>query len=103
MVSVRLSRMGAKNQPKYRIVAIDSHKKRDGRYIEELGFYDPTVNPSVVRLNEQRYSYWLSVGAQPSQTVVSLSRKLFKPAPKEGEVKKAVKTRTKKTDILSKQ
>ncbi|OGY28563.1 MAG: 30S ribosomal protein S16 [Candidatus Woykebacteria bacterium RIFCSPHIGHO2_12_FULL_43_10] len=74
MVTLRLTRLGVKNQPKYRIVAIDSREKRDGKYIEELGFYDPTVSPSSVKLNKDRYSYWTSVGAKPSKTVSSLYR-----------------------------
>lgn len=75
MVTLRLTRIGVKNQPKYRIVAVDKRQKRDGSYIEEIGFYDPSVNPANVKLNKDRYRYWLSVGAQPSDTVKNLNRK----------------------------
>ena len=76
MVSLRLTRLGTKNKPKYRIVATDSRKKRDGRYLEELGFYDPTTNPFQVKLNKERYDYWVGVGARPSSTVVNLHKKV---------------------------
>lgn len=65
-VRIRLKRMGAIHDPKYRIVAVDSRKKRDGRVIEELGFYDPVPNPSIIKIDSDRAVYWLGVGAQPS-------------------------------------
>ena len=68
-VRIRLKRMGAIHDPKYRIVVVDSRKKRDGRVIEELGYYDPMPNPSVISVNTDRAVYWLGVGAQPSQAV----------------------------------
>lgn len=74
MVSIRLSRFGSKNKPKYRIVALDSRKKRDGAYLEQLGIYDPTTDPYVVKLDRERYNYWLKVGAMPSKTVVNLTK-----------------------------
>ncbi|HNX37534.1 MAG TPA: 30S ribosomal protein S16 [Candidatus Cloacimonadota bacterium] len=75
MVKLRLRRMGAINRPFYRIVAVDSRKKRDGEYIECVGWYDP--KPADLKLNVEtdRAIYWLSVGAQPSDTVRSLLRK----------------------------
>ena len=75
MVKIRLARYGAKNQPKYRIVSAEEKFKRDGRFIEVLGFYDPTKNPSVVKVNRDRLNYWLSVGAQPTDTVRRLVAK----------------------------
>jgi len=72
MVKIRLARFGAKKRPFYRIVAADSHGKRDGSYIELLGTYDPLKDPPEVRLNGERIQYWLSVGAQASSTVASL-------------------------------
>lgn len=75
MVSLRLSRFGTKNKPKYRVVAVDSRKKRDGAYIEEIGFYDPTLNPFYVKINKDRFNHWLSVGARPSKTVENLVKK----------------------------
>ena len=64
--------MGAKKRPSYRIVAADSRSPRDGRIIESLGYYDPLTSPSTVKLNEERVRHWLSVGAQPSDTVRDL-------------------------------
>jgi small subunit ribosomal protein S16 len=67
--------MGAKKRPSYRIVAADSRSPRDGRFIEQIGFYDPLTEPATVKFNDERAKYWLSVGAQPSDTVRSLLRK----------------------------
>jgi len=75
MVRLRLKRMGAKNQPFYRIVAVDSRWKRDGKYIEALGYYDPKTNPYTLQLDEEKAMKWLKVGAQPSTTVQALFRK----------------------------
>lgn len=72
MVKIRLARFGAKKRPFYRIVAADSQGKRDGRYIELLGTYDPLKDPPEVRLNAERIKYWVSVGAQATSTVASL-------------------------------
>ncbi|HOJ92114.1 MAG TPA: 30S ribosomal protein S16 [Dictyoglomaceae bacterium] len=75
MVRLRLTRIGAKNKPAYRIVAIDSRQPRDGKHIEILGFYDPKTDPATVQLKEDRILYWLSKGAQPSDTVLRLLKK----------------------------
>ncbi|MEE9337146.1 MAG: 30S ribosomal protein S16 [Methylococcaceae bacterium] len=74
MVTIRLARGGAKNQPFYHIVVADSRKSRDGRYIERLGFYNPFArgNEETLRLDEGRVDYWKSVGAQPSERVARL-------------------------------
>jgi small subunit ribosomal protein S16 len=72
MVKLRLARFGAKKRPFYRIVAMDSCGKRDGRYLEQLGTYDPLPNPSVIKLVTDRLGYWLSVGAQPTESVAQL-------------------------------
>lgn len=69
MVTLRLARFGAKKRPFYRIVAADSRAKRDGRFIEVIGTYDPRSEPPSVNLKDDRIRYWLSVGAQPSDTV----------------------------------
>jgi small subunit ribosomal protein S16 len=74
VIKLRLRRMGAKKRPSYRIVAADSRSKRDGRIIEQIGFYDPLTEPATVTLNEERAAYWLSVGAQPTETVHILLR-----------------------------
>ncbi len=71
-VKLRLKRMGAKKAPFYRIVAADSRSPRDGRFIEQLGTYDPTKDPAIVSINEEAVLKWLNNGAQPSDTVRSL-------------------------------
>ncbi len=73
-VRLRLTRMGRKKKPFYRVVAVDGRQKRDGEYIENLGYYNPLTDPIDVKLNEGRIIYWLGVGAQPSETVRSLLR-----------------------------
>lgn len=75
MIKLRLRRMGAKKRPSYRIVAADSRSPRDGRVIESLGYYDPLTEPATVKVNEDRVRHWLSVGAQPSETVRNLLRR----------------------------
>jgi small subunit ribosomal protein S16 len=69
MVRIRLTRLGAKKKPFYRVVVADSAAKRDGRIIESLGTYDPLKNPPAVVLDEARALHWLRQGAQPSDTV----------------------------------
>jgi small subunit ribosomal protein S16 len=67
--------MGAKKSPFYRIVATDSRKARDGQYIEQVGYYNPTVDPSVVSIDVEKAKSWLSKGAQPTDTVRDLFKK----------------------------
>lgn len=69
MLRIRLSRVGAKKQPSYRIVVADVEAKRDGRIVERIGFYNPRVEPLEYTIEENRALYWLSVGAQPSDAV----------------------------------
>lgn len=71
-VRIRLKRMGKIHVPVYRVVVVDSRKKRDGRVIEEVGLYDPTPNPSTIEIKSDRVQYWLGVGAQPSDQVRNL-------------------------------
>ena len=71
-VKVRLKRMGAKKSPYYRIVVSDSRSKRDGRNIEEVGTYNPLMDDKKVTIKEERVLYWLSNGAQPTDTVRNL-------------------------------
>ncbi len=71
-VHIRLKRMGKKKRPFYRIVAADSRRARDGRFLEVLGTYNPIERPAVVTVNEDRLSYWLNEGAEASDTVGSL-------------------------------
>ena len=75
MVKIRLRRMGAKKAPFYRVVVADSRFARDGRFIEEIGYYDPTKNPSVVSIDADKAQQWLSNGAQPTDTVRELLKK----------------------------
>jgi small subunit ribosomal protein S16 len=72
MVRIRLRRVGAKKQPSYRIVVADKDAPRDGRFIENIGNYNPRTEPETVELNADRALYWLSVGAQPSEAVARL-------------------------------
>ncbi len=71
-VKIRLKRMGKKKSPFYRIVVADARSPRDGRFIEEIGYYDPTKNPSEIRVDEEAARKWLANGAQPTETVGKL-------------------------------
>jgi small subunit ribosomal protein S16 len=75
MVKIRLRRMGAKKAPFYRIVVADSRYPRDGRFIEELGTYDPTATPSQLKVDAERAQAWIKTGAQPTETVKALLKK----------------------------
>ena len=75
MLAISLMRMGAKGKPYYRVVVKEKRSKRDGKYIEQLGTYNPMVNPAEIKLNEERVQYWIGVGAQPTETAASLIRK----------------------------
>ena len=74
-VKIRLRRMGAKKAPFYRIVVADSRFPRDGRFIEELGYYDPTKEPSVIKIDAEKIKKWIANGAQPTDTVRSILKK----------------------------
>ena len=76
MVKIRLRRMGAKKAPFYRVVVADSRFARDGRFIEEIGYYDPTKEPSVVKIDAEKAKQWLSNGAQPTYTVREILKKV---------------------------
>ncbi len=75
MVKIRLRRMGAKKNPFYRIVVADSRSPRDGRCIEELGYYDPLAEDSQIKVDVERAKYWIANGAQPTDTVRALLKK----------------------------
>lgn len=75
MVRIRLTRVGSKKQPSYRIVVIDRKKPRDSRYIENIGYYNPRTQPETVVVKEDRALYWLNVGAQPSDPVKQMFTK----------------------------
>ena len=72
MVKIRLRRMGAKKAPYYRVVVADSHFPRDGRFIEEIGTYDPLTKPATIKIDMERAKYWIANGAQPTDTVRGL-------------------------------
>lgn len=74
-VKMRLRRMGAKKAPFYRIVVADSRYPRDGRFIEEIGYYDPTKEPSVVKVDAEKAKAWIANGAQPTDTVKGILKK----------------------------
>jgi len=73
-VKLRLRRMGKKRQPVYKVIAADSRSPRDGKFLEAIGLYNPKANPVTIDIKEDRALYWLSVGAQPTDTVNSLLR-----------------------------
>lgn len=75
MVKIRLRRMGAKKAPFYRIVVADSRSPRDGRFIEEIGTYNPLTDPAEVKINSERAQEWIKSGAQPTDTVKGLFKK----------------------------
>ena len=75
MVKIRLRRMGAKKAPYYRIVVADSRSPRDGRFIEEIGMYDPMADGEKIKVDMERAKYWISNGAQPTDTVRALLKK----------------------------
>ena len=75
MVKIRLKRMGMKKMPFYRIVVTDSRNARDGRFIEELGYYNPVSDPVQLKIDEERAKYWVGVGAQPTDTTRGLLKK----------------------------
>lgn len=75
MVKIRLRRMGAKKAPFYRIVVADSRYPRDGRFIEEIGYYNPVANPAELKVDAEKAKKWIGNGAQPTDTVKSLLKK----------------------------
>ena len=75
MVKIRLKRMGMKKKPFYRLVVTDSRSPRDGRFIEEIGYYNPVSDVDSLKINEERAKYWIGVGAQPTDTVRALLKK----------------------------
>ena len=75
MVKIRLKRIGAKKAPAYRIVIADSRSPRDGRFIEQIGFYNPLTNPDEIKIDAEKAKTWLANGAQPTETVRSLLKK----------------------------
>ena len=79
MLSIRLTRMGAKKKPFYRIIVTEKRSKRDGRFVESVGYYNPCRNPADININRERINYWIERGAQPSDTVRSLIKRKAEP------------------------
>jgi small subunit ribosomal protein S16 len=84
-VHIRLARAGAKKRPFYRLVVTDQRSPRGGRFLENIGTYDPSKNPGAFTVNEERLAYWRSVGAQPSDTVADLLRRQARAAAAEAK------------------
>ena len=76
MVKIRLRRMGAKKAPFYRVVVADSRYPRDGRFIEEIGTYNPCVSPAEIKIDAERAPEWIKTGAQPTDTVRALLKRI---------------------------
>ena len=74
-VKIRLRREGRRNRAFFRVVVTESRAPRDGRFIEQVGYYDPVADPAVIKLDTERIAYWVGVGAQPSNTVKDLLRR----------------------------
>lgn len=75
MVKIRLKRMGANKKPFYRVVVADSRAPRDGKFIEEIGYYNPMTDPADIKIDEEKARKWLGTGAQPTDTVKKLFQK----------------------------
>src|SRR2546423_11124813 len=75
LVAIRMARIGSKKRPYYRIVVIEKRRARNGRFLEVIGQYNPIANPAQININPERALYWLSKGAEPSETVASILRK----------------------------
>jgi small subunit ribosomal protein S16 len=75
-VKIRLKRMGAKKAPFYRVVVADSRAPRDGKFIEEIGYYNPTTEPTTIKIDTEKAAKWIKNGAQPSDTVKRLLNKI---------------------------
>jgi len=76
MLRIRLRRVGGKKQPSYRVVVAESTSPRDGKFVETVGFYNPRTEPETIQVKEERVLHWLSVGAQPSDSLVRLLKKV---------------------------
>ncbi|MCH7951473.1 30S ribosomal protein S16 [Patescibacteria group bacterium] len=75
MLKLKLFPIGKKNQIKYRIVVVEARSKREGKYIESLGFYDPQTDPATIKLDKEKYNEWMNKGAQPTRTVRLIAEK----------------------------
>ena len=78
MLKIKLTRTGKKKQPSYRIVIAEARSKRDGKFVENLGTYNPLQKKTKVKINRERFDYWIKKGAQPTETVRRLYKKILK-------------------------
>ncbi|OGV96403.1 30S ribosomal protein S16 [Microgenomates group bacterium RBG_16_45_19] len=81
MLKIKLSRLGKRSQPAYRIIVAEARSKRDGQYTDLLGTYSPLTDPPTVKLNQAKYDHWIKQGAQPTTTVANLYRQAVKSLP----------------------
>jgi len=77
MLKIKLARFGKKHQAIYRVVVAEARRKRSGKYLEALGFYNPNLDPPAIKIKADRYRYWLGKGAQPTETVAQLAKKVL--------------------------
>lgn len=94
-VKIRMKRLGAKKRPFYRIVVADERSPRDGKFIEEIGYYNPISEPKVFKIDSERVDYWIGVGAKPTTTVARLLKTDFEDLAKQVEDKKKVEAEKK--------
>lgn len=92
MLKIRMTRLGTNKTPYYRIVVADSRKARDGKYIEQLGTFNPLASPEEIKVDVERAKYWIANGAQPSDTVKALLKKSGYETAKKAKVAKAAKS-----------
>lgn len=78
MLKIKLTRLGKRNQPHYRVVVNEAKTRRDGKYVDMLGHYNPLVNPAEIVIDMEKYTSWLKKGAQPTETVAQLAKKAAK-------------------------
>lgn len=78
MLKIKLTRLGKRNQPHYRVVVNEAKTRRDGKYVDMLGHYNPLVNPAEIVIDMEKYASWLKKGAQPTETVAHLAKKAAK-------------------------
>ena len=76
MLKIRLTRTGKRGQPHYRIIVCEARSKRDGKVMDNLGYYNPLTNPSEVKIDKEKYSHWIQKGAQPTLTVKNLAKRI---------------------------
>lgn len=100
MLKIRLKRTGRKGQPHYRIVVVEASRPRDGKTVEEIGYYNPRVNPSVFDIDKERCKYWLDKGAQPTDTIAQY---LVKEGMLKGLKKGSTKPKIEKKEIKEKE